>query len=37
MKAFENPEVQVKIFAAEDIMTTSNDGPYQDENYTPWG
>lgn len=30
MKTFENPEIQVKTFDVEDIMTTSG-------NTTPWG
>ena len=31
MKDFENPEILVKTFEAEDIITTST------EDVTPWG
>ena len=31
MKLFEAPEIQVKTFEAEDIITTST------EDVTPWG
>lgn len=32
MKTFEYPDVQVKTFDVEDIMTASSDN-----NTTPWG
>lgn len=31
MKTYEAPEIQVKTFDTEDILTVSGD------NYTPWG
>ena len=33
MKLFETPEIQVKTFEAEDIITTSSGT----EDVTPWG
>lgn len=36
MKTFENPEILVKSFAAEDIITTSG-GWNKNSNATPWG
>lgn len=33
MKTFENPEIQVKIFAVEDVITESTE---DDNNRTPF-
>lgn len=34
MKKFEMPEIEVEIFAVEDVITTSTPGT--GDNQTPW-
>ena len=35
MKKFEMPEIEVEIFAVEDVITTSST-PGTGDNQTPW-
>lgn len=37
MKLFEEPQLNVAAFAAEDIMTASANDPEHDNTYTDWG